>query len=239
MLTSAIFLAAISVASPSAPVLESRSVGGVPVTVITVPLDAPGTRVGVIVADGFPGKDQEFSSLVRKHKPHVAINGAYFSKDSKLPIGDLVNEGRLLHSGRMGTALTFDAMGKPDILRVVRHRTMRWEGFRTVIACGPALVLDGEVDVDHAAEGFRDPHVTGSAQRMAIGYTETGKLIIAHIRKAVTFEQEADVMRNLGCFEAMNLDAGASLAMHFAGKTVRAPGRRLTNLFAVWTDPIK
>lgn len=223
------------VASAPAPAsLESRKVLGVPVTCISV--DLKQTRVGIILSDGFPGTDQDFESMLKRDKPLAAVNGAYFSKDTKLPIGDLVIQGQLVHSGRMGTALTFDENGKPDIQRVVRHKTMRWEGHRTVLACGPALVLDGKVDVDFAGEGFRDPHVTGSAQRMAVGYTSDGKLILAHIKKAVTFNEEAKIMRELGCFEAINLDAGASLAMHFDGKTLTRPGRKLTNLLAVWVD---
>ncbi|HMS54737.1 MAG TPA: phosphodiester glycosidase family protein [Fimbriimonadaceae bacterium] len=219
---------------PSPVSLEKGAVLGVPVSSIKVNLKS--ARVGLILADGFPGTDQDFASMIRKHQPLVAVNGAYFSKETLLPIGDLVLNGQLVHSGRMGTALTFGEEGKPDIQRVVRHKTMRWEGFRTVLACGPALILDGKVDVDFASEGFRDPHVTGSAQRMAVGYTVDNRLIIAHIRKAVTFSEEAKIMRELGCFEAMNLDAGASLAMHFDGKTVTKPGRKLTNLLAVWSD---
>ena len=48
--------------------------------------------------------------------------------------------------------------------------------------------------------------------------------------------QWARVMKALGCRDAMNLDAGASLAMSYRGRTLIRPGRNLTNLLAVYVD---
>lgn len=230
-------LALIVTSSSSAHVALSRStVLDVPVTVITANLSQPGVRVGLLLAEGFPGTDQDFKAMVERAKPFAAVNGTYFAEDTKKPIGDLVHQGVLVSSGRMGTALAFDANGKPDIIRVERHKSMKWEGYRTVLACGPALILDGKIDVQYETEGFRDPRVTGKASRMAVGYTENNKLILAMIGKAVTFQEEAKIMQALGCYEAMNLDAGASLAMYHGGKFIKPPSRRLTNALGIWVD---
>ncbi len=210
------------------------SIEGVPVQELRVNLKDPAVRVGVVLAQGFPGGDEEFGSMVKRADPVAAVNGAYFSKETKKPIGDIVINGNLVNTGLMGTALALTSDGRPDILRVVRSRHMDWTRYSTVLACGPALMLDGKVDVNSQDEGFRDPHVTGSTRRMAIGYTKDRQLVIAFIDKPVTFEQEAEVMAGLGCYEAMNLDGGASLALFADGKTRLAPGRRLTNIVAVW-----
>ncbi|HRI43026.1 MAG TPA: phosphodiester glycosidase family protein [Fimbriimonadaceae bacterium] len=223
-------------ASPTHVSLSRTTVLDASVNVITANLNEPSVRVGIILADGFPGTDQDFERMINKAKPFAAVNGAYFDGGTKKPIGDIVVEGILVHSGRMGTALVCDPQGKPDIFRVTRHKTVKWDGFRTVLACGPALVLDGSIDVLLEQEGFTNPRVTGSASRMAIGYTKRNKLIIAMIGKAVTFEEEARIMLELGCFEAMNLDAGASLAMYYDGKVVRSPSRPLTNVLGIWVD---
>lgn len=207
---------------------------GVPCRVISTDLDDPKVRVGVILAEGFPGTDETFSNMVRRSNPTAVINGAYFSKETKKPIGDIVHQGKLVTKGLMGTALTLTSEKKPDIMRVVRHKTTAWGLYETVLACGPALVLDGRKDVDSQREGFRDPHITGSTKRMAVGYTVDNKLLFVYVDKAVTFEKEAEVMLALGCTEAMNLDGGASLAMRYQGKTYLSPGRKLTNLLAVW-----
>ena len=213
--------------------MSSQTIAGTPVQVISVDMSDPNIELGVVVPSGFPGSDESFSKLVSGGDILAGVNGAYFDKGTKRPIGDIVIEGNLVHSGRMGTAISISDEGKIDIERVTRHKTMRWPGKKIVVACGPALVLDGEVDVEYQQEGFRDPHVTGSTQRMAIGYNKDRRVLLVHLKKAVTFAQEANVMKVLGCFEAMNLDAGASLGMAFQGKVVLTPSRRLASAIVV------
>lgn len=233
ILTAALLLAHVGSAHVS---MATQEVLGTPVRCITVNLNEPSVRLGIVLANGFPGSDEPFESIVARANPAAAVNGAYFSKDTLLPIGDIVVNGKLEHSGRMGTALTISDSGAIDIERVQRHKTYLWKGYKTVLACGPALMLDGNIDVQFELEGFRDPHVTGTAARMAVGYTPKRKLIMALIERAVSFQEEAKIMQALGCIEAMNLDAGASLAMAYGGKIIKPAGRRLTNVLAVWAD---
>ena len=49
----------------------------------------------------------------------------------------------------------------------------------------------------------------------------------------ISFGKWAQVMQGLGCSDAMNLDAGASQALYYRGKTLISPGRSLTNLLLV------
>ena len=88
----------------------------------------------------------------------------------------------------------------------------RLVGLETVLGCGPALMLDGHIDVRPEAEGFHDPHVMGSTRRMGVGLTRDHRLLIVQTLAPVTFGKWAEVMRALGCSDAMNLDAG--LARH-------------------------
>jgi hypothetical protein len=43
-------------------------------------------------------------------------------------------------------------------------------------------------------------------------------------------------MRAIGVVNAMNLDAGSSLGLHYKGQTLIKPGRWLTNLILVYND---
>lgn len=225
----------LSIGLSSSPVsLSSKRVDGVPVKVIEVDLLDPRVRVGLIVSDGFPNADESFQSMIAKTKPVAAINGSYFDKKTFRPIGDIAINGKTLYKGHMGTVFVIDTAKRMSMRRVVRHRTYNWSAYETVIACGPALVLEGKIDVKWQEEGFRDPHVTGKTSRMGIGYKSDGTIVMAHIMSAVSFEEMAKVMHGLGCYNAMNLDAGASLAMYANGKVLQAPSRKLTNLFAVW-----
>ncbi|MCZ0901547.1 phosphodiester glycosidase family protein, partial [Microcoleus sp. HI-ES] len=49
-----------------------------------------------------------------------------------------------------------------------------------------------------------------------------------------SLEAEAKVMQAIGCFEAMNLDGGASVGLAYQGEILLPPGRNLTNVLVVY-----
>lgn len=204
------------------------------VDVVRVPVGSGKYRVDVILPPGFPGTDEDFEKLVKQPGLVAAINGAYFDRISKKPIGDIWARGQLRHFGAMGTALTVTADGTLDITRVQRHKRVDWSAFATVLACGPALVLDGKVDCDPAGEGFRDSAVMGRVPRMGLGFNQAGDLLLVRCASKVSFAEFAQVMRQVGCHEAMNLDSGASSALWMKGKAIVPAGRRLTNVLGVF-----
>jgi hypothetical protein len=231
-LLSLLFFCVPAFAAPTA--LINATVEGAKITYIAVRLHDPHIKVQVEVCHDFPGGDEPFPSMVHRLAPLAAINGSYFSKQTKLPIGDIVRDGQVLLRGDFGTAFCLTADGEPSIKRVVLSHAMDWEGQKLVLACGPALVLDGRVDVDVQGEGFHDSHIIGSAARMAVGYTRDGHLLLVRVLTPVIFAREAVILQTLGCVGAINLDAGASTAMFYHGKYVATPGRRLTNLLCVY-----
>jgi exopolysaccharide biosynthesis protein len=219
--------------------IRTATAAKVKVRVVEIRLDDPRVRIGVQVAKRFPGGDEEFGSMVSRSKPELAINGAYFSKESLLPIGDIVMDGKVAYQGMMGTALAITEKNEAVIRRVTMSRHEDWRPYRTVMACGPLLVMNGRVDVMPSVEGFRDPHIMATTRRMGVGIKDKTKLLIVTTLQGVSFQQWANVMQALGCSDAMNLDAGASLAMYYKGKTLIRPSRRLTNLLTVHLDPSK
>jgi len=217
--------------------LTTTVAAGVPCTVIRVKTGDERVRVTTVVANGFPSGDETFRAMVQRTQPTIAITGTYFSTKSLKPIGDVVVDGELLYKGMMGTALTINEANEMDIRRVRWGRTEDWTGFKTVLGCGPALVLDGEVDVQPGKEGFRDPHIMGSTRRIGVGFTEDNKeMLLVTTLAPVSFDRWAQVMRALGCHEAMNLDAGASMALYYRGSMLMQPSRKLTNLLCVYVD---
>ena len=209
---------------------------GVPVQVVRVNLADPRVRISAQVSHGCPGNWEDFETLVSRSKPTFAVNGAYFSKSSLKPIGDIVCRGKLVSSGMMGTALAITKDNEAVIKRVTWGHAADWSDYETVVGCGPALVLNGRVDVHPEREGFHDPHVMCSTRRLGVGITRDKHLLFVTTLEPVTFSKWAEVMRGLGCTDAMNLDAGASLAMYYHGKTLIHPGRKLTNLLLVHVD---
>jgi hypothetical protein len=136
----------------------------------------------------------------------------------------------------MGTAIAITRDNRVTIRRVVPDRTEDWSRYDTVLACGPALVLAGQIDVDPVRERFHDPHVMGATRRMGVALLRGRRLAIVETEDAVTFARWALVMFDLGAVDAMNLDAGASLALFVRGHTLIAPGRNLTNILTVRED---
>lgn len=214
------------------------TVQGVPVNLMTVDLDDARVSVDAAISQGGIGTDESFSSFIKRRSPTAAINGTFFSKSSLRPIGDIVIGGKLVHWGGMGTALCLSQDCRPSIAGVERNRRVDWSDYSTVICCGPRLVAGDTVTVDPAAEGFRDPHVLGKSNRTGVGIAPGNKLLLVNTTKAVTLTDWANVMKALGCVDALNFDGGASMAMYYRGKTISQAGRKLTNVLLIYERPV-
>jgi len=216
--------------------LIATTVNGVPCKVVKVNLNDPRVRISVEVANGFPFGDQSFASMVSESGADVAVVGTFFDTVSLRPVGDIVVNGNVIYQGHMGTALTLTPTNQSGMKRVPWGRTQDWSGFETVLSCGPALVLDGQIDVDPIGEGFRDPSIMGSVPRVGVGVTADNHLLIVAGGSGQTFYGFAKLMKSLGCENAMNLDAGSSRALFYRGQYLIKPARRLTNILTVHVD---
>jgi len=107
-----------------------------------------------------------------------------------------------------------------------------WNNLDYATGAGPALLLDGFIDIDFESEGFYEPKILeNTAARSAIGYTKDNELII--VTTTATIYELANIMRRLGCYEAMNLDGGASSGLWYKGNYIRKPGRDLSNMIYI------
>jgi hypothetical protein len=206
---------------------------GYSVRVISANLNDSRVHVNVIAAHGLPHGVEAFHQFISRVKPVAAVNGAYASKTDFQPIGDIVIKGRVVYSGMMGTALAITKDNQVTIRRVRWGHAEDWSQYETVLACGPALVLNGQVDVLPQFEHFSDPHVMGSTRRVGVGVTPGNHLLLVNTLSSVTFYQFGKIMRALGCRDAMNLDAGASMGVYYRGAYHATPGRHITNVLAI------
>jgi hypothetical protein len=108
----------------------------------------------------------------------------------------------------------------------------KWWKMRTAVGGGPVLIHDGKIRITSREEqlypgsspsGEHDP-------RTAMGYTRDGRLIILVIQgrtpgvaAGATLLQEAQILLQLGCYEALNLDGGGSTCMLVNGKETVHP----------------
>lgn len=105
----------------------------------------------------------------------------------------------------------------------------KWK-MQTAIGGGPVVLQNGVIRVYNNEElKFAGKAINDKHPRTAMGYTKDGKLIILMVegRNTVahggTLGQEAQILRDLGCWEALNLDGGGSSCMLVNGKETIKP----------------
>ncbi len=71
--------------------------------------------------------------------------------------------------------------------------------------------------------------------RTVIGFpVNRQQLLLITFLASLSLQQEAEIMKAIGCVEAMNLDGGASEALAYKGKILVPAGRNLTNAIVVY-----
>jgi exopolysaccharide biosynthesis protein len=106
----------------------------------------------------------------------------------------------------------------------------QWK-MKTAIGGGPVLVQNGQIKITNEEElKFTGKAISDKHPRTGMGYTNDGYLIIMAIQgrfpgiaEGATLEQEAKLLLDLGCVEALNLDGGGSSCMLVNGKETIKP----------------
>ena len=207
---------------------------------VTVSLLHPKVKLDVVLAGNTVGKVEDLSSLAKRNKAVVAIIGTFFDAYTKgaykAPYGYLVSGGTMLKnsSGDTRTIFTYDknhlASLIPGLDFTKRFASGSMEG---ALQAGPRLLVNGKVSLNVVAEGFKDPKIlTGGGARSALGLTRDHKLILMTTGGA-TIPQLAEMMKQAGAYQAMNLDGGASSGLYYNGKYITTPGRQISNAIVV------
>lgn len=134
--------------------------------------------------------------------------------------------------------------GIPELVKIENEKSKRrfisdtsfkkWK-MRTAISGGPVLldvtVSESGVKIFNEQEKmFTGKAINDKHPRTCMGYTNDGYLIIMVIQgrfpgiaEGATLEQEAKLLKDLGCIEALNLDGGGSSCMLVNGKETIKP----------------
>ena len=114
-----------------------------------------------------------------------------------------------------------------EYVEVSVNTNPKWENVRHIISGGPYLVKNGEVFVDMTAQKLQA--IGGRNPRSAIGYTKDNDLILVAVDGregssiGMTLTELANLMKSLGCINAINLDGGGSTVMYVNGQIVNHP----------------
>jgi exopolysaccharide biosynthesis protein len=101
---------------------------------------------------------------------------------------------------------------------------------QTAIGGGPVLLQNGEIQISNNEElKFAGKAIHDRHPRTAIGYTKDHKLILLVIEgrnpeaHGATLAEEAQILKDLGCVEGLNLDGGGSSCLLVNGKETIKP----------------
>lgn len=118
---------------------------------------------------------------------------------------------------------------------------------RNVVGGGPALLRDGKPSVDVVAEQFSNAFAMDRHPRTAVGYNRDGDVWMVVVDGRTPFSRGAnlselqDVMLNLGCSEALNLNGGGASTLAVLGLVMNRPSdageeRPLANALMLFGD---
>jgi exopolysaccharide biosynthesis protein len=105
----------------------------------------------------------------------------------------------------------------------------KWK-MKTAVGGGPVLLQNGEIKITNNEElMFAGKAINDKHPRTAMGYTKDNKLVILVIQGrsessgGANLIQEAQILKDIGCVEALNLDGGGSSCMLVNGKETITP----------------
>lgn len=109
---------------------------------------------------------------------------------------------------------------------------------KTAIGGGPVLIQNGKIQITNEEElKFTGKAINDKHPRTCMGYTDDGYLIVMAIQgrfpgiaEGATLEQEAKLLVDLGCMEALNLDGGGSSCLLVNGKETIKPSDKTGEL---------
>ncbi|MBK8605562.1 MAG: phosphodiester glycosidase family protein [Chitinophagaceae bacterium] len=126
--------------------------------------------------------------------------------------------------------ISLDFKSADYLTSIVSHQRVssslsKWK-MKTAVGGGPVLIQNGEIKITNNEElKFAGKAIDDKHPRTAMGYTKDNKLIILVIEgrnpglaEGATLTQEAQMLKEIGCWEALNLDGGGSSCMLVNGK---------------------
>lgn len=158
----------------------------------------------------------ERSAVTKKGSSHIAILNNKIIAKSDYPLH--IPEGGLVLSAPKTTLKDFKLGEK---VTINYNLNPNWEDTDHIISGGPYLLKEGDIFVDATSQKLTS--ITGRNPRTAIGYTKDNVMLMVTVdgRKegstGVTLKELANIMKDLGCYEAINLDGGSSTVMYVDG----------------------
>ncbi|AKG23122.1 periplasmic protein [Calothrix sp. 336/3] len=172
-----------------------------------------------------PLTDNEIVLVVENNQ---ITNQIEVAKVGKTPIS-IPLQGYLL-ALRAGAISNISALNLGSKVRIITDTfPQEFNLYSQILGAGPLLIQNNRIVLDATAEKFSNAFVTQKAVRSAICHTNTGNLILAAVQNRVggsgaTLTEHAQLMQQMGCVNALNLDGGSSTSLYLGGQLLdRSP----------------
>ena len=231
--------------------IEER--GGKPIRVIKVILDGEHFVVSAVAKEG----GETLEQLTKKVGGTSSINGAFFcpkdytdcnkqtfSRYERVFMGDGASHSMYRPDTSIRGIFGFEQDGSPlfvqnkislhDVGLTSNINADRIDDLYFGISNFPVLLIMGD-DVTAGASTYIDSKLTGRGNRNFICSTEDGKTIyMGVIGVSSVWDMAPYLKEHLGCYNALFLDAGASLGMVYDGNVLDRSSRTIiTDAFVV------
>ncbi|MDY2730252.1 MAG: phosphodiester glycosidase family protein [Clostridium sp.] len=190
------------------------------------------TRVKVGVSSKIGTEGETTSQIAINNNAVAAINGGAFASDPDqaewtqnggIPTGILISEGKLIHNDKGEDEKTDIAGITANGLLVAgkySYSELKEMNVVDALSFGPVLIQNGKkVAIPE----------TGTSPRTLIGQRANGSIVLVVLdskdenRVSATLSEAQEVMAQLDCITATNLDGGKSTTMYYNGEVINNP----------------
>lgn len=189
----------------------------------------PAKHVGILKADGQLLHSATSSVLRGEQRFFLYRSAIGFGMDNQVAVRWVSTQGDSVFSWSKPID---NMMGVPGEPADTSHR--EYWNVRDVLGGGPQLIKSGEIFISENEEVFFGTSIPEVHPRTAAGITNTGDLILLLvdgrqlISRGVDLKELAQILFNLGCVEAINLDGGGSSTLVVNGTLLNRPAGTTT-----------
>lgn len=193
---------------PPAIKIEQRTVAGISVVVAEIDLDNPDTIFTVSREEDVRGAGG-LVPFARRNNAVLVLSGTF--EDPDKTNWTTISEGRFLEGQQSINWSNYTVLGlrrgnQPEML--ARRNQPQWDAYWFALTGHPRLVTNGVPGVTEVASGSR-LNINAPAGRAAIGFSRSpNKLYHVITNTPASLPKMAEVMKAVGCDEAMNLEGG-------------------------------
>lgn len=188
------------------------------------------------------------ASLAQQYGALAAVNGGFWKSDGS-PAGILKidhhwygmpskprgaigwdKDGRKVLIDRVLTSVDENFIEVIPISDLAHTTSEEWKETDHIIGGTPVLISQGNVVEDYSSEKTLSSFLTKKHPRTAVGIKESGEWVFVVVDGSfygllggMTIKELAELMFELGCVEALNLDGGGSSTMVVEGVIVNQP----------------